>query len=87
MTNNLFEFEEDTKALPEWKTEWRNMPEFYQADNRPYHQIRVKFTCNEDVERFAQLINQKITPKTVSVRYPERVIVKTSHLHWVSKDK
>ena len=47
----------------EWRSEWINMPEFEISDMRPARSITVHFTCDEDVEKFAKLLNTKITPK------------------------
>ena len=58
--------------LPEniYESEWQNMPEFVQAKQEPYQKIIVRFNSSADVKEFADLIGQKITPKTKSIWHP-----------------
>lgn len=65
----LFEGEDN-----EWQKEWKNMPEFVQEDLTSFRKIIVHFKSKEDVEEFAKLIGQKISPKTPSICFPERVV-------------
>lgn len=53
-----------------WEEHWKDMPEFYMEDQSPKRKIIVSFRNNEDVEKFAELIGQKITPKQKSLWYP-----------------
>lgn len=50
---------------------WFDMPEFKQKKNIEYQKITIRFNSKEDVESFARLINQKITPKTKSIWHPK----------------
>lgn len=47
------------------------MPEFIYEKKEWYQRITVKFNCKEDVDEFAKLINQKLTPKTKSICFPK----------------
>jgi hypothetical protein len=53
-----------------WKKEWQNMPEFIQEKKKEFFKLTVRFDTQEDVDIFATLIQQKITPKTKSLWYP-----------------
>ena len=54
-----------------WKEYWKGMPEFVQEDLEPYRTLHVHFESAEDVEKFAQLIQQDISPKKASIWFPE----------------
>ena len=54
----------------EWEREWKDMPEFVQEDHTSFRKIVVHFRSPEDVNAFANLIGQKITPKQPSLWYP-----------------
>jgi hypothetical protein len=71
----FLEWELDTligKALDEVDPAqlWEGMPEFEQGDVSPIQSITVHFLSGDDVEAFAQLVGQKITPQTRSIHYP-----------------
>jgi len=51
------------KDNEEWKKEWQDMPEFEMED-------LSHFRNQEDIDKFAELIGQKIT-KAPSIWYPE----------------
>jgi len=56
----------------EWKNEWKGMPEFTQEKkNKPYKELTVRFRNMDDLKRFSELINQKLTFKTKSIWFPE----------------
>ena len=55
----------------DWQKEWKGMPEFVQEDLTSYRKIIVHFRNNEDVKRFSELLDQKITPKQPSLWFPE----------------
>ena len=60
--------------------EWQDMPEFNQEDVRGVQKIVVHFKTNDDVQNFARLIEQPLTPATNSVWFPQAEI-------GVTKDK
>ena len=53
-----------------WKDEWQDMPEFEMEDLSSFRKIIVHFRNQEDIDKFAELIGQKIT-KAPSIWYPE----------------
>ena len=53
-----------------WKDEWQGMPEFEMEDLSSFRKIIVHFRNQEDIDKFAELIGQKIT-KAPSIWYPE----------------
>jgi hypothetical protein len=58
------------KRNESWKEEWKDMPEFIQKDLTSYRKIIVHFRNEEDINKFAELIEQKITPKQKSTWFP-----------------
>jgi exonuclease I len=54
----------------DWKKEWQGMPEFKMEDLSSFRKIVVHFRNQEDIDKFAELIGQKIT-KAPSLWYPE----------------
>jgi len=54
-----------------WKEEWKDMPEFEMEDLTSYRKLFVHFRNEEDVKRFAELIEQNINPKQKSLWFPE----------------
>jgi hypothetical protein len=53
---------------------WVGMPEFDQQDKRAFRSIPVHFASQEDVDKFADLIGQKITEQTRYLWFPETPI-------------
>lgn len=62
----------------DWKDEWKDMPEFIQEQQKPYAKIIVRFENEEDLQKFASLINQKLTNKTKSIWFPQLIRGKNS---------
>ena len=59
--------------LPEkWIKYWQGMPEFSQDDQTGIQSIIVHFETRTDIEDFAKLINQTVTPKTKFLWYPKQ---------------
>lgn len=50
--------------------EWRDMPEFEMEDLTSYRKIYVHFRNEEDIQKFAELVGQKISPKQKSLWFP-----------------
>lgn len=59
--------------LEAWQSEWVGMPEFVQEKQTPYAQIIFRFRNEDDLQEFAKLIGQKLTPKTKSAWFPKIV--------------
>lgn len=57
-----------------WEEQWKGMPEFVQNDMTPFATVYVHFRNREDVDKFAKLIQQNITPNTQYVWYPEATL-------------
>jgi hypothetical protein len=75
VSNNMYRkrydeiFKKKTKN-EDWKKEWQDMPEFEMEDLSSFRKIVVHFRNQEDIDKFAELIGQKIT-KAPSLWYPE----------------
>ena len=79
--SKLFEEFEQANVFKEWK----DMPEFVQDKQEPYQQIIVRFRCKEDVEEFAQLIGQPLTPKTKSIWHPRLARGVNANKVWIDE--
>ncbi len=64
--------EDEHKA---WADEWKGMPEFDQKNLQPFKSIYVHFENSRDVAQFAAMVDQKITPTTRYIWFPEPNIV------------
>lgn len=63
----LFESEQP----PKWVEEWQGMPEFVQQQSeKPYAQITIRFSNENDLQEFAKIIGQKLTKNTKSIWHP-----------------
>ena len=70
-----------------WEEEWKGMPEFVQPDAKPLKTLYVHFESYEDVQRFAELVGQRLTMKTLSIWYPEADIVSKLNKRYVQSKK
>ena len=78
------ETEKDLIELPSFFDEhWKGMPEFKAEDQTSQRKIILHFRNEDDVQKFAKLINQKITPKLPSLWFPEMPHRKTAHLKYI----
>jgi hypothetical protein len=68
-----------------FREEWRDMPEFIQCKQEPFAKIIVRFSCKEDLEEFAKLIGQKLTPNTKSIWHPLLTRGLNSNLRYVDE--
>lgn len=68
-----------------WKEAWKGMPEFIQEDKMPIFSLKVNFSCQDDIDRFSELVNQKITNKTKSIWFPKQENIKPSDYIYISK--
>ena len=64
MAKKLIELEKD------WEKEWQDMPEFKRFDNTPFQKIIVNFRTWEDVKKFGELIDRKLTKRTDTIWFP-----------------
>lgn len=52
--------------------EWTGMPEFENETINAYHSIKVHFNNAEDLQAFAELVQQTVTDKTTYIYYPKQ---------------
>lgn len=79
----LEDFEEDDSF--NWQDEWDDMPEYNMHRIKPILTIKMNFRTQEDVERFASLIEQNITPRVRNYWYPKLNIKTISELVYVDE--
>jgi hypothetical protein len=81
--------EEEQPALFEmkepWEDVWVGMPEFNRAEIKPTKQLIVHFTTVADLMEFGELIGQKLTKKTKSIRFPPKENHDFQTKRWISK--
>jgi hypothetical protein len=65
--------------------EWDNMPEFVQEKKEPFSKITIRFETEKDLNEFAQLIGQKLTPKTKSIWHPYKPHRHGKIIRWVDE--
>jgi hypothetical protein len=53
-----------------WQIEWEGMPEFVQEKKSEYSKIIIRFENAEDLQKFANLIGQRLTQHTKSIWFP-----------------
>ena len=71
MSDGFFS-EEDT---PEnWKEEWKDMPGYPNENLAPWRSLKVNFENEADMQKFAELIGQKVTFQTRSIWFPKAEI-------------
>lgn len=58
---------EEEEALP---YHWDDMPEFNSHKKEPFATLKVHFRNEEDLMKFAEMVNQSLTRKTRSIWYP-----------------
>lgn len=70
--------------------EWVGMPEFHQDDQMPHFQLIVNFATPEDVEAFAELVQQPINrtvgEKTKHIWYPKVERARRAHLGYTADE-
>lgn len=73
------------EAGKSWQNEWQSMPEFVQHNLKSWKDIKVHFENREDMEAFAELVDQRITLDTHFIWYPEATIGKFTNMAVVDK--
>ena len=53
------------------RKEWIGMPEFVAEEPRKEITLKISFKSEEDKIKFGELINQRVSPKTKSIWWPE----------------
>jgi hypothetical protein len=67
--------------------EWKDMPEFHQDDLTSKRKIVVHFRNDDDVKKFEELMDQKITPKQKSLWYPYMPPRRYAHKRYIDEDE
>lgn len=75
-----------TAPAPDNESEWQGMPEFEQNDLEAVHSIKVNFRTLDDLQRFAEQIDQKLSEKTKSVWFPVKPRENLQDVAWVSDE-
>jgi hypothetical protein len=70
-----------------WEKHWQDMPEFITEDQSPDKSLIVNFANKEDMQKFIELINQKITFKTQSIWYPKAEIVSIMNKQYIDTEE
>lgn len=70
LTGFVSEVEKAEEDPDKWEKHWMDMPEFIQEEAGPFKKVIVSFRNEEDYNEFAELLKQKLTPKTKSIWYP-----------------
>lgn len=84
VSNNLFILagQEDERT----PYDWDNMPEFVQEENEAFAKITVRLRSQEDLDKFIELMDQNVTPKTKSIWYPALDRNRNSLLRWMDEE-
>ncbi len=77
-------FEEEPVS---WEKEWQGMPEFCNEDLTPVKSIVVNFEKKEDMEKFSELIDQRVTFKTKSVWFPKQTLENIRNKRYINEDE
>lgn len=77
----------DAQGMTDAMAEWQGMPEFDQQDKTSFQSLVVHFKTQEDVDSFAALVRQKLTPKTRSIWFPEAQIETYADKAYVDEDE
>jgi len=70
-----------------WEEHWQGMPDYTSESQMPQTTLYIHFKNKEDRERFAELVGQKIGPRTKSIWYPEKEIIGFKDHAWVDGDR
>jgi len=49
---------------------WKGMPEYEMKQHKPFRTIHINFETEEDLQKFSELIEQKIYPNRNNYWYP-----------------
>lgn len=75
------------ESVFDWRELWFGMPEYIADDLSAARTVKIHFRNDRDVQRFAELIQQQITPKQKSLWFPEMPKRKTAHLRYLEIDE
>ena len=69
------------------KKYWKGMPEYVAENLEPKKQLLINFRSEEDMLAFAEVLGQKLTPKTKSVWFPPKERDENSLKRWMEDDE
>lgn len=70
-----------------WREHWKGMPEFESAVIKPIRSLTIHFQTEEDIEKFQEVTEIKLTGKTKSSWYPPREKDKNSLRRWLDESE
>lgn len=74
------------KKVKKVDEEWKDMPEFVSENTEEcFTKIVVRFRSEEDLQKFADLIKQRLTSKTKSIWFPFKSHWNQSIMRWVDE--
>ena len=76
-------FGEDECA--KWKENWEGMPEFQMEDQTSWNSVIVHFENREDMDKFSEIVGQKLTQKTQSIWFPEAEITRYANKRYTAQ--
>jgi len=56
----------------DWKSEWKDMPDYSQGDKKAVKRVVINFETVEDMEEFNKITGLSVTMKTKGVFYPQK---------------
>jgi ParB family chromosome partitioning protein len=63
--------------------EWKDMPEFEQDNQIAPYSVKVHFRTIEDLNKFADIIQQRITENTKYIYFPEQTSTNLKNLNYI----
>lgn len=86
--DDFFEGKPKEAETNNWKKHWVGMPEFENDENKPFHEIKVKFPSEEDMRHFAELVGQRVDKKIKNIEFPITTKrQKPADFAWVDEDE
>lgn len=73
----------DIQDVEPWRREWNGMPEFDMKDLTSRKRLIVHFATLGDMQAFAELVEQKLTPKTQSIWFPPAEIGRYANKRYI----
>ena len=77
----------DLEQFESWRNEWKDMPEFKMQNLTAEFSLKINFESEADVVKFAELVNQNITPNTKSIWFPEVKITRFMNKRYIDEEE
>lgn len=87
MSDNQESLFGDLEQLESWRQEWKDMPEFKMQNLTAEFSLKINFESEADVAKFAELVNQNITPNTKSIWFPEVKITRFMNKRYIDEEE